>query len=291
MSTELMASEDNVTYLPPANEQTDAGIIALWLHGRSPETIRAYTRDVAMFLQHVKKPLRFVSLGDLQDYADSLENYAPSSKARHLAAVKSLMRFASISGLLIANPAAALRLPKVPNRLAERILDEETVSRILAFLPAGRDRVLVRLLYGSGIRASELYGLRWRDCQPRGDAGQITVTGKGTKTRSILLSAGTWRELADLGRGDPDEFVFLSYRGRPLTESTVWRVVRTAARAAGVTLPVSPHWMRHAHASHALDRGAPIHLVKETLGHASLATTGKYAHARPNDSSARYLPV
>jgi integrase/recombinase XerD len=71
----------------------------------------------------------------------------------------------------------------------------------------------------------------------------------------------------------------------------VWRIVRAAAARAGISLAVSPHWLRHAHASHALDRGAPIHLVQATLGHASVATTGKYLHARPTDSSARYLAV
>jgi integrase/recombinase XerD len=69
------------------------------------------------------------------------------------------------------------------------------------------------------------------------------------------------------------------------------RIVRKAAERAGIELPVSPHWFRHAHASHALDRGAPIHLVQATLGHASITTTGRYLHARPSDSSSRFLPL
>ncbi|HYQ91573.1 MAG TPA: tyrosine-type recombinase/integrase, partial [Candidatus Competibacteraceae bacterium] len=76
-----------------------------------------------------------------------------------------------------------------------------------------------------------------------------------------------------------------------LDRSQVHRIVRAAARRAGLTMPVSPHWLRHAHASHALERGAPIHLVQQTLGHASVATTGVYLHARPGDSSALYLAV
>ena len=96
---------------------------------------------------------------------------------------------------------------------------------------------------------------------------------------------------AKAGPADP---VFRSRKGnhggvlRPLA---VLRIVRQSARTAGIALPVSPHWFRHAHASHALDRGAPIHLVQATLGHASITTTGRYLHARPNDSSSRFLPL
>jgi integrase/recombinase XerD len=88
--------------------------------------------------------------------------------------------------------------------------------------------------------------------------------------------------------------VFRSRKGNNhgfLQPVAVLRVVRAAAKRAGLELPVSPHWFRHAHASHALDRGAPIHLVQATLGHATITTTGRYLHARPNDSSSHYLPL
>ena len=115
-------------------------------------------------------------------------------------------------------------------------------------------------------------------------------------TRAIQVPASVWKLLAGLrtpktGAADP---VFRSRKGenggvlRPLA---VLRIVRKAAARAGIELPVSPHWFRHAHASHALDRGAPIHLVQATLGHASITTTGRYLHARPNDSSSRFLPL
>ena len=116
--------------------------------------------------------------------------------------------------------------------------------------------------------------------------------GKGEKTRHVLLSAETWRELVQLrGSAGEDDAVFESQKGGCLSRVQVWNIVSQAADRAGIEKNVSPHWMRHAHASHALDRGAPVHLVKDTLGHASLATTSQYAHARPGDSSARYLAV
>jgi integrase/recombinase XerD len=109
----------------------------------------------------------------------------------------------------------------------------------------------------------------------------------------VLLSSDTWKELTALrGGAGPDSPVFTSRKGRGhLHPAQVHRIVQAAAKRAGVDGAVSPHWLRHAHASHALDRGAPIHLVQATLGHASVATTGRYLHARPEDSSARYLGI
>jgi integrase/recombinase XerD len=93
------------------------------------------------------------------------------------------------------------------------------------------------------------------------------------------------------GEAGPDAPVFRSAKGGALDPSQVHRIVKAAAARAGLPAAVSAHWLRHAHASHALDRGAPIHLVQATLGHSSVATTGRYLHARPNDSSSRYLAV
>ena len=128
----------------------------------------------------------------------------------------------------------------------------------------------------------------------RGETGQVSVYGKGGKTRTILLSASTWQAL-QIYKGEknlPDTPVFPSRKKKGhLDPSQVLRIVRAAAKRAEIDLNVSPHWLRYAHASHALDRGAPIHLVQQTLGHESVATTRRYLHARPPDSSARYLGV
>lgn len=270
----------------------DVQMVDLWLHGRPATTQDAYHRDVDRFRAHVAKPLAQVTLGDLQAFANSLRELAPASRNRRLAAVKSLLSFGHLLGLLPVDVGRPLKLPGVKDTLAERLLAEETVQRILALESTSRNRALLRLLYAGGLRVSELCALTWRDVQPRGEAGQLTIYGKGSKTRVILLSAATWRELAGVRNGAGlDEPLFRSRKGGHLTRLQVLRIVRAAAQRAGVDLGVSPHWLRHAHASHALDRGAPIHLVQATLGHASVATTGRYLHARPTDSSARYLAV
>ena len=279
-----------------AKATSDDQLIALWLHGRSAHTQRAYRADVERFRLGAGKPLRENTLADLQTFSDTLLHVAPSSRYRTLSAVKSLFAFGHRLGYLPYDVGSALRLPSIRNRLAERILPEAAVHRILALEPSPRNRAILMLLYASGVRVSELCSLCWRDLQPNGEQGQITVFGKGDVTRAIQLPVSVWKLLNNLrsaaaGPGDP---VFPSRKtktGGVLRPLAILRIVRQAARRAGIELPVSPHWFRHAHASHALDRGAPIHLVQATLGHASVTTTGRYLHARPNDSSSRFLPL
>jgi integrase/recombinase XerD len=280
---------------------TDTRLLGLWLHGRSRHTQRAYAADARRFLHFAGKPLAQVTLADVQGFADLLGQHelAPTTRARALSSVKSLLAFGHRIGVLPVDVGAALRLPSLRNRLAERILPETDVQKMLALEPGKRNRVLLRLLYAGGLRVSELCDLKWQDLQERGDAGQITAFGKGGKTRAILLSPATWHEIQTLRSlaTAPHTPVFASRKKighrkqGHLDPAQVLKIVRAAARRAGISLDVSPHWLRHAHASHSLDRGAPIHLVQQTLGHASVATTGRYLHARPTDSSARYLGV
>jgi integrase/recombinase XerD len=275
----------------------DHALLELWLHGRSPNTQRAYRSDLARFHAAVPKPLASLTLQDLQTFSDRLNATSPATRYRTLSAVKSLLAFAHRLGYLPFDVGRALRLPPVRNRLAERILSEADLHRILTLEPDPRNRALLTLLYASGIRVSELCRLAWRDLQPNGeDAGQITVFGKGGQTRAIHLPASVWHLLTALqtqnGQTNPGAPVFPSRKAAGfLQPMAVFRIVRAAAARAGIALPVSPHWFRHAHASHALDRGAPIHLVQATLGHASITTTGRYLHARPKESSSRYLPL
>jgi integrase/recombinase XerD len=279
--------------LVPVQADSDRDLIAMWVaRSASPHTRRNYRRQAARFLAFVAKPLALVRLGDMQAYLSTLEGQAPATRANAVAALKSLLSFGQEIRYLRFNLGKVLKAPPVKNMLAERILDETAVHRMLALEAAPRNRALLTLLYGGGLRISEVCGLRWRDLAERDGAGQVTVYGKGGKTRVVLLSTGTWTLLTGLrGEAGPDAPVFRSRKGGPLDESAVHRVVKAAAERAGLSAEVSAHWLRHAHASHSLDRGAPIHLIQQTLGHASVATTGRYLHARPTDSSARYLGV
>jgi len=303
MTTTLPAVLDiEPSPLPTVTQaDTDRQLVGMWV-GRhaSKHTRRNYKRQARQFLAHVNRPLATVRIGDVQSYLATLEATAPATRANATAAIKSLCSFAQETGYVRFNVGKVVKAPPVKNRLAERIMSEGDTLRLIALEPKPRNRTLLTLLYGAGLRISEACGLCWRDLAERDEAGQATVYGKGGKTRVVLLSVGTWRTIALLrGEAGPDDPVF---RSRKLTDrngakdaklnpSMVHRIVKAAAERAGLSADVSAHWLRHAHASHSLDRGAPIHLVQQTLGHASVATTGRYLHARPTDSSARYLGV
>ncbi|MEQ1716432.1 MAG: tyrosine-type recombinase/integrase [Hyphomicrobium sp.] len=149
----------------------------------------------------------------------------------------------------------------------------------------GRDRTLLRVAYHGALRISELASLTWGQIIPR-DTGeaQLALVGKGDKERHVLLPADLALALRAMRGGAP-----ASARVFPITVRRINYIVKSTAKRAGINPAVSAHWLRHAHASHAIDNGAPITLVSQTLGHADLKTTSIYAHAKPNDSSSRYL--
>ena len=306
LSTEVVSDADMASGPSvPRQADSDEQAVAIWLSRRPANTRKAYLSDYVRFREFCRLPLQQVAVQDVQAFAESLDRATTAgpvrvrqlsqlTKNRILASVKSLLAFGHRIGYLRFNVGDVIQITAAKDELAQRILPEAAVLRLIELEPRERNRTLLRLLYASGGRSTEIRGLRWSDVQPgeSGD-GQITLFGKGSKTRAVFLRASVFGELQKLrchGSAESD-FVFLSNKKMPLSHSQVLRIVRAAARRAGITADVSAHWMRHAHASHALDRGAPIHMVQSTLGHASVATTGRYAHARPKDSSSRYLAV
>ena len=276
----------------PAQAESDQHLIELWLHGRSRHTQRAYRKDAGRFLITVEKPLHRITLGDIQQYAGQLaqSGLQPSSVHRTMSAVKSLFAFGHRLGYLLFDVARPLRLPALRDGLADRILEETDVLKMIALERMPRNKAILLTLYSGGFRVSEVCSLKWSFLQNREKSGQITVFGKGGKTRTVLMPLSVWNSVQALRKDSQDSApVFRSRKGGHLDESQVWRIVRKASKRAGIEKEVSCHWLRHAHASHALDHGAPIHLVQATLGHSSISTTGRYLHARPTESSSSYL--
>ena len=276
--------------------RTDRELVELWLGTkRSEHTQRAYARDVEGWLVYLRgfgRGLRGATAADLQGWATSLDG-APATRARRISAVKSLLTFGHKTGYLVFNVGSVVSGPTAPNELAERILTEVEVHQLLK-VAKGRDRALLVFLYLSGARISEVLALQWRHVHPSPDGtASITLHGKGDKTRHVRLPPAGLVALECLRPADqvPEGYVFATGSGRPLDDANVRRTLRSLTRKAGLALSISPHWMRHAHASHALDRGAPIHLVQATLGHGNVATTGRYLHAKPGESSGGYLVI
>lgn len=323
---------DNLPFNAPdentSSINSDQTLVRRWLSEKSPGTQDEYARDLEQFIDHVDLPLRYVTLGHLQDYRQHLadQGYAKSTQKRKLSAVKSIFTFGTKLQYFAHNVGAALSTPQARNNRAERILSEADLWAILRDETNLRNHVLLRLFYASGGRVSDVEDLRWQDLKDRPDlegpdgrpGGQVTFFGKGDKTRAVSLYSKVWSLIVRLheeereeGFGAHDDPVFRSRKGGCLSRTQIWRIVKQAATRAGVKLKektrddgvvkrdedgepimvseVSPHWFRHAHASHALQKGADLELVRDTLGHESIETTKTYLHAQPGKSSSYYV--
>jgi integrase/recombinase XerD len=301
----IVSSGDFVDLAPENTTEEDHTIVNRWLRSkRSKHTQEAYARDIAAFYVFLAKndrclTIKGVSLGDVQDYAEYLKSTCNevSTQARKIAVVKSLLTFAHKTGYIDFNVGAAQLLPEGKDKLAQRILSTSQVQNIIYEARDNRrNHTMLLLLYGSGIRCAELCGLQWEDVQETAAGGQITVLGKGSKTRSIPLHKVVWDELISVRPPDASakDYVFQSrkisaHQGR-LSETQVWRIVKEYAVKAGIK-NASTHWMRHAHATHAMEKGAPLRLIQETLGHADLRTPSRYQHVRPDASSSQFLDL
>ena len=287
--TNLVVQETALT-----RAHSDATLIDSWLYERPPTTLKNYRRIVEAFLAAVSKPVGEVTIVDLQTWASGLD-VSTASRNQYVKVVKSLLTFAANTRYTTFNVGAAMRVREVADNRNKRVLSEEEVRDMLAAANEVSDRnyALLLLLYTAGLRAAEACGIRWDDLRKQGRSGVVDVLGKGDYMRTVLLPEVTWHTLMAMRPPDVglDVHVFRSLRSGAMTTKGVWDVVHRAAVDAGIDRPVSPHWLRHACASHALDHGAPVHVVQATLGHRSLATTSIYIHAKPDNSAGMYLEV
>jgi integrase/recombinase XerD len=282
--------------LPTTDDDDVHRLATMWLAEQADSTRDEYERDLHQFLDWLDVDFRSVTLEELQAYRDHLmQQYARSTCKRKVSSLKSLFSFGARVGLFDHNPAEPLSAPRPTSDRADRILSVEQVQDILDAPTTDRGRAIVHFLYGSGARVSEATALRWDDVTPRPDqdGGQVTLRGKSDATRNVLMGGSAWHALQTLPHREGP--VFRSKHGGPLDRSRIFRIVKRIATRADVEVDgdkskVSPHWLRHAHASHALRGGASLELVRDTLGHASVQTTDTYLHARPQDSSNNYLP-
>lgn len=279
----------------PQQANSDKQAIRLWLHTKgSNHTKEAYTRDIIRFLKHMRKPLRQVRLQDLQCYADYLkeEELQPSSCRRMLSGIKSLFSFCMKIGYLRYDPAQLIQLPNFKNTLAEKILTEEEVLKIIAYENNPRNKMILKLLYATAARVSELCRLTWKDCRDSNLGANITIYGKGEKTHAVVIPKHLWEELQILkGNSTPDAPIFKSRKGGFLDRSQVLRIVKKAAKKAKIDKPISPHFFRHSHATHALQNGANLKLIQSQLNHSSIAISGVYLSINPQESSSSFLKI
>lgn len=287
----------------------DDALVELFLRTRapSPGSQRVYRYELTRFRATVSKPLGRITLTDLQNFGATLEELglATATRARAIATVRSLLRFAHETGYLSYDVGRALRTPRKTESNHQRYLTPGEAERLLdAARERGlRDLLVVAVLLGTGLRCAELAGASWGDlfADPDGRVG-LRVHGKGGKDRDAKIRSDLWSVLvaeravrgldAELDPGD-DAPLVVNRTGERLTERGVHRVVVACAKKARLKKAVSPHWLRHTHATLSLQGGASVVQVREQLGHASLATSSIYLHHAHGlvDTAADHLPV
>lgn len=265
--------------------------------GRSTNTLAAYRRDLRAYSHFVAgrgTDVAGVDAGVVADYVAFLRaaGLKSTSVARSMAAVRGLHRFVLDEQGVDHDPSVGVKLPRVPMGLPKALTEAEVASVLDAVTGddarARRDRAILEVLYGTGLRISELVGLSLGDLDA--SAGMLRAFGKGSKERLVplgrcaalalkewLASGGRPRLVPSrwARRGD-SEAVFLNMRGGRLSRQGAWGIVQRHARAVGLDGKLSPHVLRHSCATHMLDHGADIRVVQELLGHASIATTQVY---------------
>jgi len=275
-------------------EQVEAYLTYLELErGLSPTTRVSYQYDLALFEGFLKQrridSLSRVRPVHVREFLQALRSTrSPATVARKLAAVKGLFRFLEGQHTILKSPTAFIESPRLWQRLPQTLSLQE-VERILGSIePEGlglRDLAMLELLYGAGLRVSELISLDLASCNF--EAGFVRCIGKGNKERIVPLGR---RAAETLGRylkaerpilvtGRPDEpAMFINRSGRRLTRQRVWQILRRYAKAGLITKNISPHTLRHSFATHLLERGADLRTVQELLGHANISTTQRYTH-------------
>jgi integrase/recombinase XerD len=273
--------------------ETDEQLLQSWLKSlSSPHTRRNFETTARRVLAELPMGLREATVEDVRTALENVtQNVGKATRQQYILRTKSLLGYAHKVGYTPFNAGAVIKIkPESAHRgatLAKRIITPAEVGLLIRAAPSKRDRVLLEVVYAGGLRISEVLALSWADVLPR-DAGrvQLSITGKGGKVRQVLLPEIVSRSLlslrGDAGANDP---VFVSRKSSRLSERTVNDMIKRAAKAAGINEAISPHWLRHAHGSHAIERGASLPEVQATLGHGNISTTSGYLHARPDSSS------
>ncbi len=282
--TETALTSDNQIFL-------DDFIDALWLEdGLSKNTLQSYRLDLTLFGLWLKQAaLTSVTQADIQSYlAYKFPQSKPRSISRLIASLRRLYRWALRENKVNADPTLQLESPKLPRSLPKTLSEDEVVALLnapdITHNIGMRDRAMLELLYASGLRVSELVGVKVNEVSL--SDGIVRVTGKGSKTRLVPMGedAHDWikRYLTEnrplILENRLSDSLFVTARAEPMTRQAFWYLIKRYALMAGINKHMSPHVLRHAFATHLLNHGADLRVVQMLLGHADISTTQIYTH-------------
>ena len=253
----------------------------------SRNTVASYCSDVSKFISRCDRELRYVDAGFVEDYIAGLECVTKRSQARFLSSLRSFFGWLVMEGVLSDNPCDNVDSPKL-GRYLPQVLSVGEVEAVIAAVDMStwqgfRDRAILEVLYGCGLRVSEAVELKISHLYF--DEGYIKVTGKGNKERLVpigQMAADAVNAYLER-RPQPydavsDDLVFLNRFGRSLSRQSMFLMMKKMALLADVSKEISPHTLRHSFATHLVENGADLRLVQEMLGHENLTTTEIYTH-------------
>ena len=255
--------------------------------GLSPNTVAGYCSDMEHFLEETGLDAADVTSDDIVSYVSSKSDVlSKRSQARLLSAMRSFFDWMILEGDRKENPCDMVDSPKIGRYLPE-VLSIEEVEAIMDSVDTGtaagcRDRAILEVLYGCGLRVSEAVNLKWSEVFI--DEGFVRVVGKGDKQRIVPLGGmaaeaiGAWMEMRPEAAHGCEDSVFLNRFGKPLSRVSMFNMVKKQAFLAGVRKEISPHTFRHSFATHLIENGADLRAVQEMLGHESILTTEIYTH-------------
>ena len=253
----------------------------------SPNTVASYCSDISAFLEQTEVPAVQVTTEMIMDYVASRTVLSKRSQARLLSSMRSFFNYLILEGQIRENPCDRIDAPKLGRYLPE-VLSEEEVSRIISSVPSDswmglRDRAILEVLYGCGLRVSESVGMAISDVFFT--ESFVRVRGKGDKERIVPLGEMASDALLKYLRCRPEpdgrayeDILFLNRNGRCLSRVYVFKMIKRQAMAAGINKEISPHTFRHSFATHLIEHGADLRSVQEMLGHESILTTEIYTH-------------
>ncbi len=286
----------SVTKDYPENQLLDQFINQLKVErGLATNTILAYNHDLVNFFDFLKRrgvsPIQ-INQQDLLSYiGEKRSQLAPRSLARNLVSIRMFYRFLVSEGKIDSNPARLLGIPKLYQHLPDILSRDEMEALLLqpdtTAIMGKRDKAILELLYATGLRVTELIGLKMTNINLK--VGYVRTIGKGSKERIIPMGTKAIDSLNGyLTRGRPSflkkdpakagPYLFLNSRGKPMTRQGFWKIIKNYALKAGITKTVTPHTIRHSFATHLLEGGADLRSVQIMLGHSDISTTQIYTH-------------
>jgi integrase/recombinase XerD len=257
--------------------------------GYSSNTIEAYGRDLKDFFNFLKKDWRDVTKEDVLLYLRELQKkgFSQRSSSRVLSTFRTFFKYLILEGVIKVNPLSGIKGIRQTKSLPAYLTMEE-VEELLSLPelsnPIGkRDKAILELMYATGLRVSELVELKMGDLEL--DEGFIYVMGKGGKRRMVPIGEIALKYLSIYlnvreeffeGKGNP--FIFLNYKGEPLTRQGLWKIIKGYGKKIGIADKLTPHTLRHSFATHLLERGADLRSIQIMLGHSRISTTQIYTH-------------